>query len=216
MFWDLHNASEDREQSLGAHLLHELESRYAVSPEQRVIIRDVAHSVAVYCADDAARGIPSSYLNILLSRALWGVGETEIAEQVLTDHVEQRAIKETLKALLAVSEVSPMLWRAVVRGAVRKRSDWMSADADTLWVLDLTRVQTTPCDMELARFLTERTLLRALVPVWDVTDGAGALAVRFGSSTDEVNERLSFARDILTRESEQRAWRAIPRVLHLP
>ncbi len=215
MVWDVQSACDEREQALSAHLLRELETRYATSSEQRAVFRDVARSVAVYCADDLRRGIPSTDLHVLLSRALWGVGATDTAEQVLTDHLEQRSIKMTLKALLSVSDVSPMLWRAVVRGAVRRRTDWLSADHMPLWVLDLERIHMAACDMELARFMTARILLRALAPVWDATTGHGALAVRGHDAPAQSPAIPSFCSDVLRHESRVRRWRAVPRVLRL-
>lgn len=213
MVWDVQSACDDREQALSAHLLRELESRYATSSEQRAVFRDVAHSVAVFCADDLRRGIPSTDLQVLLSRALWGVGATDTAEHVLTDHLEQHSIKQTLKALLSVSDVSPMLWRAVVRGAVRRRTEWLSADDMPLWVLDLERIQRAACDMELARFMTARILVRALAPVWDATTGHGALAVRGFDAPPHSLAIPTFCRDVLRHESRIRRWRVVPRVL---
>jgi len=215
MVWDIQSSCDDREHVLSAHLLRELESRYTVSSSQRDVLRDVARGVAVYCADDAMQGIPSTDLHVLLSRALWGVGETEVAEQVLNDHLEQRAIKDTLKVLLAVSDVSPMLWRAVVRGAIRRRTEWISADRVPLWVLDVARIRMEPCDMELARFLTVRILLRALAPVWNATAGRGALALRYGATSAEANDALAYCRAVLEREAADRGWQACPQVLRL-
>ena len=213
MVWDVQSARDDREQTLSAHLLRELETRYATSPEERAVFRDVARSVAVFCADDLRRGIPSTDLHVLLSRALWGVGATDTAEHVLTDHLEQRSIKKTLQALFSVSDVSPMLWRAVVRGAVRRRTDWLSADHMPLWVLDLERIHMAACDMELARFMTVRILLRALAPVWDTATGHGALAVRCRDEPPQSLAIPAFCRDVLRHESRIRRWRVTPRVL---
>ncbi len=216
MVWDIQSARNDREGALCAFLLQEMETRCAATTRQsRALYQDVARSVAVYCADEVGRGVPSSELHALFSRALWGVGETSVARQVLDHHVDQRAIRETLQALLSVNEVSPLLWRSVVRGVIRRRTKWATADDVPLWVLDVMRLDTASCDMELARFLMVRTLLISLTPVWNASSGRGALAVRCGMASPEARNLLMLCRGVLARESEQREWRVVPRIWHV-
>lgn len=216
MVWDIQAARTDWEYALRAYLLKEMETRGAtMASHTRERCGDVARGVATYCADDAGRGLCVSELHALCSRALWSVGETDIACRILDDHLEGRCIRDTLKTLLSLQEVSPLLWRAVVRGVVRRRMNWATSDGMPIWVLDLARLDTTPCDLELARFMMVRTLLRAMASVWMASGGIGVMVVRMrGATRREIAVLLDLCRDALDRERAHRKWRTAPRVWH--
>ncbi len=213
MVWHVQAAMEEREHALSEHILREVESSYGIPADRHALYRDMARGVATYCADDLVHGMPASYVPMLVSRALWGVGETDAAECVMNGHVEQRAVKQTLKALLSVSDVSPVLWKAVVAGAVRWNKEWITAEQAPVWRLDLTRIRRTACDMELASLLMVRTLVRALAPAWDATAGAGTLTVRVDGSERADRTMPAYIRSVLQREATARKWTATPRVL---
>ncbi len=229
MVCEIQSTETVREDALCEYALGELEAAGPIEPGQESLYRDVARSVAVYCADDLARGMPAAFVPVLLSRALWGVGECDAAERMMNRRITQRTVRRTLKALLPIRDVSPMLWKAALYGSVRCHDDWSSENAGPLGVLDLTRIRMTPCDIELARFLSVRALVRALAPIWEASSGEGALAIRWNDAaaftmrpgrqrkqTGERRDVIALCRDVLARESERRGWQSVPRLMCCP
>jgi hypothetical protein len=212
MIWDEAEQKRQALAALHAHLL-DLLAKAGAEPS-RATCREAAHVVSVQWADRMAQGVPETDLCAGLSRALWGVGETEAASRLVDHYVAAPAVRDTLLRLLASSEVSAALWHAVVRGVVRCRPQWVSAAGSDIWVLDGRQLDASMWTMDLMWRPAVDELVAGMAPVWDATDGAGLVAViepvavkalTAGRLADEVAYRLTAAQ-------AARGWGQRPRV----
>ena len=225
MVWDIQLEQARRENTLQEHLLRELTHVAAEEPadvEERLTA--VSQGVAAYCADRAERGMPSRELHLFLSRALWGVGETHLAHRLVSNQMEPHSIKQTLLELLPYREISPLLWEGVARGVVRCSTGWISTKQQALWVLDLSRIEHWRETLALARWLTVRTMILAMAPLWDTARGNGALGVsvdagsgdeRQRSTQSQMDDVLDLCQTVLDRERKRRDWHDTPCVLRM-
>ena len=218
MVWSITAAGHQRTDLLQEHLVQTL-SPLLPFPDDgcRDLFDHVARSVSVYCQQTGGgRAMPSDELFALVSRALWGAGETACAERVLQDGVERRAIKHTLLTLLQTGGVSPWLWQAVVHGVIRRHADWLSTGG-SLWRLDWARIAEGPCALELLRLQAVDAILQALVPVWQPSAGHGALGIHVGPghAAGTADHLCGLCRTRLLRERERHGWTHLPDLIRL-
>lgn len=179
------------------------------------VVREAARSVAVHCASRIRFGIETGQLHLLFSRALWSVGETAVAEQMLELGVESRQIRATLLALLQAGAVAPDLWPLVGNGTIRYHESWLAADSQPVWCLDTPRITGWGDETELAQSLALKRIICSLAQVWDQTNGAGCLATRGEVGQDRPGWQIRMVRAWLEQCAHLRGWRSIPRVLRM-
>ena len=172
-----------------------------------------AEVVSLCFADRAQDGFSDTALYASFSRALWSIGDEAEARRILSDRVERGAIQHTLLELLGRIDTSALLWEAVVRGVVRHRTDWISADQRPVWVLDTTRLEPQVWDMELSWQPVVRRLVEELAPLWDTQFGRGALGVvASGRHAQDVHVYLA---NLIDHLESERNWLLKPQLMRL-
>ena len=191
--------------------------------------REIARGVTAYCAGFMTeQGVSSDYMALLLSRALWCLGEKELARLIVN---RQRLDSTRADLFLADPDkaaVSMDAWSLMDSRLVRP-SQWTVENQSAVWVLDFTRIRMAPQDfVELVFLQGLRILLERTAEIWDVTDGRGVLGLKglrawlserkktgARSSRAAMKEIADFCRDVMGKNREKRAWAACPRVIHL-
>ena len=201
------------ERILQNHLLESARAALPADEPEPCVVREAAHSVAVYCRAAVMRGVTTQELHVLFSRALWSVGRMDAARQVLELGVESRRMRVTLLALLSGRALSPDLWSLVGAGAIRLRERSVAFDAEAVWCVDTSRISGWESDTELARHLALQRILSLLAPVWDAASGQGMLAIRCTTPDKEEIKRL--ARNRLRKVASARQWQHCPHVVQL-
>lgn len=199
------------------YLVKELEICRTTLEERGANVEDLAAGVACFCADTDAQSMDSRYVDALLGRALWSVGHVDEARRFLSTRMAPR--KETLDTLLhvmALGDVSPLLWAAIVRGVIR-RTRWVTHGS--MWVLDLAQLATASEAMELTELTMARSLMSVLAVVWTPTNGHGALGIApRGLPAQKTLDLFAwpvYCEQVLAREQRVRGWATRPEVVRL-
>jgi len=180
---------------------------------------EVANAVVGYCLGVACRDyISQNELAAQVSRALWGIGEKQLASRYLEKRLPSRQVRSTLLHLLSVSDVSPSLWNLVVRGIIRRYPSCLEARRD-MWRLDVkSLVEDREAMMDLSKQALVKSALRCMAPVWDSDQGSGLLGVRYPSRGRRGTGRNPdewFIHACLRNEACKRHWQDIPRLIRL-
>lgn len=211
MIWKTPDGPAEVSEALVRHLAFDIAAALGDLETSPANALDIARGVAAYCADLALDSVlPTGYLALLASRALWGVGEKEAARRFADGGVSSGVRPEVFESAMRFSHLPPAVWKVFASGLVRP-SRWLADRDGVVWVLDLSRVKASAEDgMELALLQGLRALLGTVAPIWDEARGRGSLGLR--GSSEQVR---SFCRDLLKRLARQREWASVPAVLDL-
>lgn len=193
-------------EALARHLAPEIASALGDAGAVSSSALDIAHGVAAYCTDLPFDSVlPSGYLALLASRALWGMGEKDAARQLAAEVPD-----DVFEGMMSLRSLAPAVWKAFATRLVRP-SRWLAGPGGVVWVLDLGRVRPGVEDgLDLALLQALRSLLGTVAPVWDATGGKGALGLR-GSA----EPARAFCGEVLRRMARERGWVSVPAVLDL-
>lgn len=196
------------------------------SPSQA---REIARGVTAYCSGFMSeQGVSSDYMALLLSRALWCLGEKDLARDLVDrQHLDSKQVDLFLSSPEGAA-VSVDTWSLMDSRLVRP-SQWDVENQATVWVLDFARIKMAPDDfVELVFLQGLRILLERTAEIWDATGGQGVLGLKGlrewlavrkkagpRSTRASMEEIGAFCRDVMMKNREKRAWAACPRVIHL-
>ncbi len=196
------------------------------SPSQA---REIARGVTAYCSGFMTeQGVSSDYMALLLSRALWCLGEKDLAMTL----VDRQQLDSRQAGLFLSSPeggaVSVDAWNLMDSRLVRP-SEWAVENQSTVWVLDFARIKMEPQDfVELVFLQGLRILLERTAEIWDATGGQGVLGLKGlrdwlvvrkkagpRSVRGLMEEIGAFCRDVMMKNQAKRAWADCPRVINL-
>ncbi len=196
------------------YLLKTAAPNESLSSERYQRLHEAARSVASHYSVRKEQGAANEDLHFLYARALWGAGESELAREWLSQTVRPRSAQVTAIALLEAGVLEPLLWSAAAMGVLRFQADWVSVNTRGLWRLDLARVTDWTREIELVRSEALRRVVLLLLPVWDSSDGQGALGLKMVDARWAVDE-MSWCEAILIKEGRSRNWTHVPDLVRL-
>jgi len=167
------------------------------------LVEEIARAVEEYVVHWlAAKSIDARGLFVLAARAMWAVGEQDLAARVF---------------LLGTGAVHP--------------AEWDVAGPGGMWILDLGQfVREEDQQLELVLVSTLDTTLEVMAGFWDRTAGSGALGLRWRPEKEAPRgltakrrlpnpaicwELSHHCRTKLEQLSRRRAWLVVPRVINL-
>ena len=197
------NAPATPRDVLVSRLVAQIAGAAAASDRGLEHVEELAQGVAAFLErEHGAFCVESPYVRVLASRALWSVGQQELARRLL------------------------LFGTGVVR-----TSEWLVTGGDKLLVLDLERLDFRRSGaMELALFRSLAVVTEAVADSWNATSGRGALGLRnagatarsllncprggrrVGALVDEMKRACADRLDLVRRTRE---WAHSPRVLNL-
>lgn len=205
-----------RSDSWKAFVASEMEPCRTELEAQGTHVEDIAAGIALYCAGLGATGMDSRWVDAMIGRALWSVGQEREARHYLTTRLEQESSLDTLLHVLSLGEVDPLLWMSIVRGVIR-RGHWLSRGE--VWLLDLARLEADAHALELTVLRMARALIGALSVVWTPHRGQGALGLSLcadGRSTSDLESLwVACCARALEGEQRQRGWAFRPDILRM-
>lgn len=179
-------------------------------------VEDIAAGIALYCAGWGTAGMDSRWVDAMIGRALWSVGQEREARRYLSSRLEQESSLDTLLHVLSLGEVEPLLWTSIVRGVIR-RGHWLSRGE--VWLLDLARLEADAHALELTVLRMARALIGALAVVWMPRSGQGTLGLSLyadaRTTSDLESLWMACCARALEGEQRQRGWAARPDILRL-
>jgi hypothetical protein len=208
------------------HLVTRIASACAdagVSPEHA---SEIASAVTAYWIENFQdRALPSSFVTLMVSRALLGAGKAHAALRMAHGAMDTTFPGESVEKFLQARNLGPELWRVFSSSVVRP-SRCSAYSGQVAWVLDLDRVGVDSGGwLEMSVHEALRRLIGDVADIWDESAGEGLLAVRglrgfvrrAVQDPDALQpaEVLRYCADVLEHEARQRSWAFCPDVVDL-
>lgn len=191
---------------------------------------EVARGVEAYCSEVLPdQAVPSDFLTVLLSRALWGVGEGDAALN-LAARPQGETPPEVLDHAALFRRLTPAAW-TVFQSRLVRPSRWLTEGEHLVWVLDLGRMrwERGSC-VEMSFLRALKAVLEGIAEVWDAGGGRGALGLKgaAGAARKVLGEKApaakvsrfaveirAFCEGLLINLRHRRGWAEVPRLLDL-
>lgn len=219
--------------ALADHISAELDAVCACHPDLLPggVKRELAQAVAAFVRrhhGDAP--LPSAYLSLLISRALWSIGEERAARRFSEIKGAELRFATALADAALAADVSLPHWQVFVFSRVVQPSSLNCIARRAIWILDLEQIAVqTRLNLELAVFRAINVILEKIAGVWDQTGGRGVLALRNLRSlirrlgrSDKCRANAALASEVrefcvenLRAAAKRRGWADVPDVIAL-
>ncbi|MBN1676526.1 MAG: hypothetical protein JXR37_36120 [Kiritimatiellae bacterium] len=142
-------------------------------------VEELARGVAFFLQKEGGfSSVSSDYLLVLISRALFSLGNRGAARQFVDVVGEELRLPSSIRALLACGAVVPGSW-FLFSSRLTRPAAWQAVGDRTVWVLDLNRITFEPegC-LEMAFFQGIAMVVDQIAGIWDTSAGKGVLGLR--------------------------------------